>query len=162
MKNTFRLLAAGAALLAVACLPENTQTEKQDYAGNHVSVTAPESVIPAEGGTYQIQVVTDVPIEISIPKVATWLTASVQQDAGTVSMPEGDGDDVTWRDRPYSIVTFTATSNPGLDRYASVGVIDSDTKFSLYRHTDRVSDLYHLGNLLCIFLIACSRTVIHY
>lgn len=133
MKKIFALFAFAGLILA-GCEDSNDDGTVEQYAGNQVKVKAPEESIPAAGGTYVIKVATDVPIEVSIPRVdRSWLSAEVQQDAGTEMWEEGMGESITISERAYSLVTFTASANTGLARYSSVALIDSETKYSVYR-----------------------------
>lgn len=111
MKKYISLLFA-AALFVTGCINESAKKVEilDEYAGAKTKVTMAADPIPAEGGTLKATVASEVPFEVSLPKTATWLTATTSSDQ----------------------ITFTATANPSAEkRWASVSLIDSEKKFAI-------------------------------
>lgn len=134
MKKIFALIACSGLLFGGCEAIVDDPTDVEAYEGNQVLVYAPEGTpIPAKGGTYSVKVVTAIPLEISIPKVASWLSSSIEENAGTEIVSFKEGDEVVEKEVPYSIVNFTATANDNLARYASVAILDATNHYSLYR-----------------------------
>ena len=134
MKKIFALIACSGLLFGGCEAIVDDPTDVEAYEGNQVLVYAPEGTpIPATGGTYSVKVVTAIPLEISIPKVASWLSSSIEENAGTEMVSFKEGDEVVEKEVPYSIVNFTATANDNLARYASVAILDATNHYSLYR-----------------------------
>lgn len=111
MKRFLTLLSIFA--LAVVSCEENREAQEQEaYAGDRTKVTMATDPIPYGGGSLTATVVSELPFTISVPKTATWLTASVSGDQ----------------------ITFTATENPtAVLRYASVAVIDTNDEIVMTR-----------------------------
>lgn len=134
MKKIFALTAISALLFGGCTDITDDPSDVAAYEGNQVVVYAPEgTAIAAEGGTYAVKVVTAIPLEVSIPRVASWLSSSIDENAGTEMVSFKEGEEVVEKEVPYSIVTFTATANDNLARYASVAILDARNHFSLYR-----------------------------
>ena len=111
MKRIFTLLSI-AALLFSACEPTQETNGPEEYAGDRTKVTMSDTPIPYTGGSLTATVASELPFTVSVPKTASWLTASVSGDQ----------------------ITFTATENPNaVLRYASVAIIDSNDEIVMTR-----------------------------
>lgn len=104
MKKIFTLLSI-AALLFTACEPTQETNGPEDYAGDRTKVTLPSEPIPYSGGSVTATVSSELPFTVSVPKTASWLSASISGDQ----------------------VVFTANENPNaVIRFAKVAIIDSN------------------------------------
>lgn len=111
MKRIFTLLTI-AALFFSACEPTQETNGPEEYAGDRTKVTMSSDPIPYSGGSLTATVASELPFTVSVPKTASWLTASVSGDQ----------------------VVFTATENPNaVLRYASVAIIDSNDDIVMTR-----------------------------
>ena len=112
MKKYISLLFA-AALFLTGCINESVKKVVilDEYAGAKTKVTLPDDpIIPAEGGTLVATVASEVPFEVSVPKTATWLTATAASDQ----------------------ITFTAAANTSAEkRWTSITLVDPETHFAI-------------------------------
>lgn len=111
MKRIITLLSI-AALALSSCVETREIKEQEAYAGDRTKVTMATDPIPYGGGSLTAIVASELPFTVSVPKTATWLTASVSGDQ----------------------ITFTATENPtAVLRYASVAIIDTNDDIVMTR-----------------------------
>ena len=106
MKKILYAFACAALLLAGCQSPKKLELDTDPDPMNYVQVTVPSEKIPAEGGSLDVAVISDIPYSVSVAqKDLAWLTAS-QTATG---------------------VTFTATANSSaVLRYASVALLNED------------------------------------
>ena len=106
MKKILYAFACAALLLAGCQSPKKLELDTDPDPMNYVQVTVPSEKIPAEGGSLDVAVISDIPYSVSVAqKDQAWLTAS-QTATG---------------------VTFTATANySAVLRYASVALLNED------------------------------------
>lgn len=106
MKKILYAFACAALLLAGCQSPKKLELDTDPDPMNYVQVTVPSEIIPAEGGSLDVAVISDIPYSVSVAqKDLAWLTAS-QTATG---------------------VTFTATANySAVLRYASVALLNED------------------------------------
>ena len=111
MKRIITLLSI-AALALSSCVETREIKEQEAYAGDRTKVTMATDPIPFSGGSLTATVASELPFTVSVPKTATWLTASISGDQ----------------------ITFTATENPtAVLRYASVAIIDTNDDIVMTR-----------------------------
>ncbi len=106
MKKILYAFACAALLLAGCQSPKKLELDTDPDPMNYVQVTVPSEKIPAEGGSLDVAVISDIPYSVSVSqKDLAWLTAS----------------------QTASGVTFTATANSSaVLRYASVALLNED------------------------------------
>ncbi len=106
MKKILYAFACAALLLAGCQSPKKLELDTDPDPMNYVQVTVPSEKIPAEGGSLDVAVISDIPYSVSVAqKDLAWLTAS----------------------QTASGVTFTATANySAVLRYASVALLNED------------------------------------
>ncbi len=106
MKKILYAFACAALLLAGCQSPKKLELDTNPDPMNYVQVTVPSEKIPAEGGSLDVPVISDIPYSVSI----------AQKDQSWLSYTPSNGG-----------VLFTATANPSsVLRYASVVLLNED------------------------------------